>query len=192
MPREKLSFFIIDDDPGDIEILRRNVQAIDGLQADIDCASTPMSAKALRTCRNIGEADVVFVDYHLGGVTGLEVFSMLREAGFKQPMIMLTGRGNETVAVEAMKAGFTDYLVKDAISPVALSKVIINALEKAALIRQIEAQQKKLEELARIDVLTGLYNRRYFLECLITEVHRAIRYRQGCAVLSLISTILNP
>jgi diguanylate cyclase (GGDEF)-like protein len=60
-----------------------------------------------------------------------------------------------------------------------------NAIEKVALQRTIEAQRLELLQLARFDALTGLYNRRYFLECLEQELQRAQRYGLPLCLLML-------
>src|SRR5579859_5679392 len=60
-----------------------------------------------------GDYDVVVVDYKMPGYDGLQVIQKLRATGDPPPMIMLTGGGNEVLAVEAMKMGASDYLVKD-------------------------------------------------------------------------------
>lgn len=57
--------------------------------------------------------DVVVVDYALPQVSGLEAIQKLRELPDPPPIVMVTGQGDEMVAVEAMKLGATDYLVKD-------------------------------------------------------------------------------
>src|SRR5579859_4466419 len=60
-----------------------------------------------------GRYDVVVVDYKMPGYDGLQVIQKLTATGDAPPMIMLTGGGSEILAVEAMKLGASDYLVKD-------------------------------------------------------------------------------
>ena len=57
--------------------------------------------------------DVVVMDYSLPMMDGIEVLKKIRENGVKTPVIMLTGRGSEKIAVEAIKKGASEYLVKD-------------------------------------------------------------------------------
>jgi len=58
--------------------------------------------------------DVVLIDYELPYFNGLQVIQHLAKNGTPPPIIMITGAGNEAVAVEAMKLGAGDYIVKDA------------------------------------------------------------------------------
>jgi len=60
-----------------------------------------------------GEAyDLVFLDYSMPGRDGLEVLEEIRGGEAPPPVVMVTGRGDEQVAVEAMKGGAYDYVVK--------------------------------------------------------------------------------
>jgi diguanylate cyclase (GGDEF)-like protein len=58
--------------------------------------------------------DVLIVDQNMPELSGLEVIRRLAAEAGQPPIIMLTGAGNEGVAVEAMKLGASDYLTKDA------------------------------------------------------------------------------
>ncbi|RME00155.1 MAG: response regulator, partial [Deltaproteobacteria bacterium] len=56
--------------------------------------------------------DVVLSDFHLPGLEGLTVMRIVREKFPDLPVIILTGTGSEETAVEAMKAGAADYVIK--------------------------------------------------------------------------------
>lgn len=58
--------------------------------------------------------DVILVDYLMPGMTGLEFLSAVQQMGSDIPVIMITGQGDESIAVRAMKLGAQDYLVKNA------------------------------------------------------------------------------
>ncbi|MFP4029960.1 MAG: response regulator [Desulfococcaceae bacterium] len=73
-------------------------------------------AAAERILNDASDFHIVVIDYNLPGMNGLQVFNYLcREAAetLLPPFMMLTGAGNEELAVRAIKAGFYDYLVKD-------------------------------------------------------------------------------
>ncbi|BAP58065.1 diguanylate cyclase/phosphodiesterase [Thioploca ingrica] len=101
-----------------------------------------------------GTYDVVAVDYHLPDINGLQVLQHLMESGLKVPAIMVTGEGNEQIAVAVMKLGASDYLVKDTQGNYfkLLPSVIERVLEK----------QRGLEEKARYE--RALYERDTILE----------------------------
>ena len=56
--------------------------------------------------------DIYFIDYYLGAKTGLELMKEAIEQNCEQPLILLTGMGNQKIDLEAMQAGAYDYLVK--------------------------------------------------------------------------------
>ncbi|MEM1581462.1 MAG: response regulator [Candidatus Bathyarchaeia archaeon] len=57
--------------------------------------------------------DLIILDYRLPGMTGIEFLEMLKGRNITTPVIFVTGRGSERIAVEAMKLGAKDYIVKD-------------------------------------------------------------------------------
>lgn len=75
--------------------------------------------------------DVVLADYWLPGWTGMEAFAAMREAGHDVPFILVTGILSEEIAVECIKQGVTDYVLKDHLARLPL--VVARALEERAL-----------------------------------------------------------
>lgn len=73
--------------------------------------------------------DLLLLDYYLGDTTGLDLLrSLNKEHNF--PVIILTGRGDEEIAVECMKEGASDYIAKYLISNYDLEKTINQAIER--------------------------------------------------------------
>lgn len=60
-----------------------------------------------------GGCDLIVVDYELPGLSGLEIIRALASSGEHAPVIMMTASGSEELAVEAIKWGAADYIVKD-------------------------------------------------------------------------------
>jgi len=56
--------------------------------------------------------DLIFLDYKLPGMSGLEILKEIKKRDISTPVIMLTGADERTTAVEAMKLGASDYLIK--------------------------------------------------------------------------------
>ena len=61
---------------------------------------------------------------------GLGVLKQLRERGDRTPIIMMTGYGDERIAVELLKAGATDYLPKSTLTPDVLGRSVRNAVSQ--------------------------------------------------------------
>jgi diguanylate cyclase (GGDEF)-like protein len=72
--------------------------------------------------------NLIFLDYRLGEWNGLDILNDLRKKGYTLPVIMLTGQGDQEVAVQAMKSGATDYLVKSGLTSESLSKAVRHAI----------------------------------------------------------------
>lgn len=90
--------------------------------------------------------DVAIVDYNLGDGTGMDVLKII---GSASPVIFVTGQGNQKLAVEAMKAGIFDYLIKDHersyldLLPVTIDNAI-SRRKSEERIRKMEQQVEKL------------------------------------------------
>jgi len=88
----------------------------------------------------------ILLDYQLPDMTGLEFLDQLQAQGpLKAPVVMLTGQGNEVVAVQTMQKGAHDYLVKNNITASSLLRIISNSLEKFRVQQLVIAQQQALE-----------------------------------------------
>ena len=124
-----------------------------------------------------GNFDLVFLDYKLPDGTGSDFLNMLDKKGFSIPTVVITGHGNEMAASQVIQKGAYDYIPKNKLTDKALFRIIVNTLEKARLKAEIKTAYKKMAEMSSKDELTGLYNRRYFMEALEREVSRAKRYK---------------
>lgn len=97
--------------------------------------------------------DVVLMDYFLPGQNGLETTRMLKERGIRTPVIFLTVNKDFDLAVEVMKLGVEDYLVKEEISTPVLPKTILNVIERQKLreeLTTLEISQKRLEAIQEL------------------------------------------
>ncbi len=110
--------------------------------------------------------DAIIVDYNLPDLDGLEIIRRINQWEAAPAVLMLTGAGNEAVAVEAMKLGAADYVVKDAEAGYLnlISTIIGRAIEHKRLVenkKQWDAERERLivelkEALANVKRLSGL------------------------------------
>lgn len=108
-----------------------------------------------------GEFDIVTLDYHMPGKSGLDVIRIMTAHKEPVPIIMVTGSGDEGIAVEAMKMGASDYVIKDVdgryldLLPVVIEQVL----------------QKRLLQRERQDAINALYRRNQDLALLHETSH---------------------
>ncbi|ERH07974.1 MAG: PAS sensor histidine kinase [Halonotius sp. J07HN4] len=94
---------------------------------------------ALQTLSD-AEFDCLVSDYEMPKMDGLELLAAVQRRQPELPVILLTAKGNESVASEAIAAGVTDYIPKEDLtdSPGILAKRITNAVERQTYSRQFE------------------------------------------------------
>jgi len=120
---------IVDDSPEDRQAYRRLIQrgaaagAAPFIFAETDCGED-----GLNLCRT-EQPDCVLLDYRLPDLDGLEFLDELRGSRESSiPVVMLTGHGDETIAVAAMKRGASDYLPKHELTGEKLRSVLQEVL----------------------------------------------------------------
>lgn len=99
--------------------------------------------------------DVILMDYFLPGQNGIEVTKALLENNIQIPVIFLTINKDFNLAVEAMKLGVEDYLVKEEVATPILPKTILGVLEKVELRKKLaalEISQSRLDAIQEMVV----------------------------------------
>lgn len=139
-------FLVIDDSLADSVLLRALLTHIWKDQVQLaHCRDAESAMHAIE--RN--EFDCVFLDYKLGNDSGLDVLRMIRDSGNDVPVIMMSGCGNEEIAVQALQLGSQDYVTKGSdgkyLTTESLEAVTKNAIDKVELERQVHAQEVQLQ-----------------------------------------------
>ena len=133
-----LSLLLVDDDAVDRMAVRRALKEA-RVDAAIDEAGD--AEQALDAVKARGY-DCILLDYYLPGTTGLETLNAIRAADVRAPVVMLTGQGDEDLAVALMKAGAADYLTKSGLTPDRLAR----SLRYALALHLSEEQRRELLE----------------------------------------------
>lgn len=132
----------------------------------------------LQYLKSLAENDwpaAILLDYSLPEMNGLAVFKQTRKRGYDIPVIMVTGQGDESIAVKAIKNGAYDYVVKSGNYRTVLPSVIYKAVNQHEVEREKAKLALELKMLVVTDDLTGLFNRRYFYQKTEEEMVRAKR-----------------
>jgi two-component system response regulator HydG len=98
--------------------------------------------------------DLVVIDLHLPGRSGLELVGDFQERGLEATLIVLTGHGTIDSAVEATRRGVFDYLVKP-VQPELLRTVVDRGLERAGLRKELRELRRELMRSGRLDEMVG-------------------------------------
>src|SRR5204862_8005641 len=88
--------------------------------------------------------DLVIMDVRMGGINGLETLRRLRQTDARLPVIMMTAYGTSQTAIEAMKLGAYDYLLKPFEVP-KLKQLVIAALKAVRDMREVVSYEPHLE-----------------------------------------------
>ncbi len=160
---KRIAVLLVDDDADQAELVART----------LGCQDSPFEVTPVGDGAACLEAltrrpyTLVLLDYSLPRLSGLEVLAEIRRRGESVPVVMVTGQGDERVAVEAMRAGASDYVIKSSgyltTLPTVIRKVLKQhelALENARLyaeaqhsLAELQTAQEKLVEGATLRAL---------------------------------------
>ena len=161
MSEEQFSILLVDDDEVDRMAVKRALKKA-GLTANLMEAENGEDAIAKLKVRDNNlvavsktngfssainqpiNFDLILLDYLLPDIDGLHLIAKLKALNLDFPIIVLTGQGDEEIAVEMMKAGAADYLVKSKIEPDNLAKAIRNAIRLHKAEQEVELANQRL------------------------------------------------
>jgi len=156
----------VEDQPADVELCLRELKNA-GLRLEADVARTP--GEFLELLRR-GDHDLILCDYNMQDWTGLDALNCMRREGKDLPFILISGSIGEEKAVELVRKGASDFIIKDRM--VRLPLAIRRALaDKAHRDQQVETQ-RRLEE--RTTFLTALIENSP-LAILVLDPERRVR-----------------
>lgn len=174
---EKLRLLVVEDDADQRDLICETLEAHFGQGTTVGVGSR---REALST--DFTTFDLILSDYNLPDGSGMELLAEISER-CTTPVILVTGENVGRTAVEAIRNGATDYVVKTGDYLFTIPLVVQKNLMVARIKRQNEVLQrelidknKQLEQMAATDPLTGLYNRRHFSRVLDQLFAEADRY----------------
>jgi signal transduction histidine kinase/DNA-binding response OmpR family regulator len=173
---EPIKVLIIDDSDDDQLLYRRALTK--GADTAYEITGAQDGDAGLARMADV-EPDCVLLDYSLPGRNGIEVLKRLRASHPFLPVAMLTGQGNETVAVAAMQEGAQNYISKSSITPETLQRAVCVSIEHCAMQKRIFEQRSALE--AEINVRRQAEQdakARMERLSLLQEITRAVSERQ--------------
>jgi len=134
-----LNVLILEDRPADAELILYEMK-----RSGYDCASYRVDTQDEYLQAIDALPDIILADYSLPQFTAMQALRLLQERGYDIPFIVITGTVSEEAAVETMKQGASDYLLKDRLSRLG------QAAERALQQKALRDQKRKADEALRI------------------------------------------
>src|SRR5512141_3176174 len=156
MPRS-LNLLLLEDSPNDAELILDVLQ-----EAGFELASRRVDSQADYLRELDQPPDFIPSDFSMPQFTARDALRLMKERGLDIPFIVVSGCIGEEMAVECMKAGAADYLLKDRLGR--LGHSVSQALDRKRLIEEKRQAEQRLFLETFHDSLTGLPNRALFLD----------------------------
>src|SRR5215470_5195392 len=142
MAQTPLTILFVDDSTAD-RTLYRHFLSSTGSYIFLEAAT---GEEGLRSCQAT-QPDCLILDFYLPDMDGFEFLDALQAetVSLPYPVIILTGQGTEQLAVQAMRRGVQDYVIKDDLSAGTLRRIIANAVDKFRLQQILQTHRSLLQ-----------------------------------------------
>jgi diguanylate cyclase (GGDEF)-like protein len=176
---KSLRILIVEDSEDDVELLLRELRR-GGYAPEYERVETH---QAMYEALSRQTWDIIISDYGMPQFNGLHALQLARQNGRDIPFIILSGTIGEEIAVETMKAGAHDYVMKGNIAR------LLPAIERELRDVRVRQESRKADEvihrLAYTDPVTGLPNRIRFRELVQESIAAGLQERHSGALLLL-------
>ncbi len=143
MKTSTLNILLLEDNPDDRALIRREIDRELPGSTTIEI----LDAAGFDERLDSDQFDVVVTDYQLRWTDGLKALHRIKERYPEVPVIMFTNTGTEEVAVEALKSGLDDYIVKKPSQYPRVPLAIRSAMDRAEHRRRAEQSEREVREL---------------------------------------------
>lgn len=140
----EIKILLIEDDEDDAFLIKEYLSDVKNFICLIDWEPNPELGK-LKALK--GNYDLFLIDFYLGKSTGLSIIDFIKKNKILTPAILLTGRNDPQIDVEASRAGAFDYLVKSDLRPDILERSIRYSIKQGRIIRELDEKEKKYRSL---------------------------------------------
>jgi signal transduction histidine kinase len=146
MSDQRQTVLLVEDNPGDARLIRESLTDLSGNMFDLETADR-LATALLRL--SAGGIDAILLDLALPDSKGRETFSKAKAQAPTVPIIVLTGLGDEALALRMVQEGAQDYVAKIGLNGSVLSRAIRYAIEREKSEQQIRKFNEELEERVR-------------------------------------------
>ncbi len=153
MTTDEMDVLLIEDNPGDARLIEEELKDVQNLRIDLvheDNLADGLQAVAER------EFDVALLDLSLPDSSGLDTVRRMRNAATRIPIVVLTGLEDERMALDTLKEGAQDYVVKGEYTGNLLARVMRYAMERHQATREMEELRRKLSMTEKLSTMGAL------------------------------------
>ena len=140
MNNKLITVLLVDDDEDDYFLTREYFQDLVNWKFNITWCSTYRDAL---DHIKLNKYDLYLFDYLLGENTGIDLLEEACGMECEEPIILLTGKGDTKIAVEALRLGAADYLIKSELDPEKLERSIRYALERTSVLKALKHSERR-------------------------------------------------
>ncbi|HAV24090.1 MAG: hypothetical protein A2X67_09545 [Ignavibacteria bacterium GWA2_55_11] len=137
-----IEVLMVDDDANFVKIVEHHLQRYQAREFHLTWKERV--ADALTELSKNSGYDIILTDYNFPASNGLDFCLRLNERGLQIPIIFLTGVRDFKLAIDAMKLGVEDFIVKEDLPEAHLGKTLVNVLERIRTRRQLDAVEKRM------------------------------------------------
>jgi len=137
---ETIRVLLVEDNPGDARLIIEMLRDVSASEFALERVDRLLPA--LDRLSQAG-ADVVLLDLGLPDSSGLDTFERIRNGTTNEPIVVISGLSDERLALEAVRAGAQDYLVKGRIEGQLLARVIRYAIERKHAVEALREREER-------------------------------------------------
>ncbi|WP_428609266.1 diguanylate cyclase [Sedimenticola sp.] len=184
---EPLTILLVEDNPHDQLAFTRALKQDNSQHRITECVRAESALELI--CKQKQYFDIAVIDHKLPGISGLEMCQQLLNQGCSLPMVILTGRGSERLAVEALKLGVDDYIVKEGgeayleLLPIVLHDAV-NAYRERQAYKSAEEALKESERL-----LGQIVEQSSIPTFVIDKQHTVTHWNRACSQLTGVTSV---
>jgi PAS domain S-box-containing protein len=144
MVDKSINVLLVDDDEDDFLLTSACFNDVDRWNFSLTWCPTYQDAlQKIKTCKH----DLYIFDFLLGERNGIDLLGEALENQCEEPIILLTGKGDDKIAVEALRLGAADYLVKSELEPQILERSIRYALERTNVLKALRQSERRYKRI---------------------------------------------
>jgi CheY-like chemotaxis protein len=137
-----ITVLLVDDDIGFAKIVQRQLQQFQNREFKLVWKESV--EEGLEEFKQNAALDLILTDYVFPGSNGLEFCLQLNQMNSEIPIVFVTATRDFKLAIEAMKLGVEDFLIKEDLAESILPRTIINVLDRVRMHKQIKAVEKRM------------------------------------------------